>query len=61
MLWRVDPKKEALFFQEQRQYEVEVGERQKEVPGMSVASCEVSFDRLLLENMHAIGGTDDVA
>lgn len=61
VLKSVDPKKVSAFLRERKRYELEVGERQKEVPTMTVASFRVSVDRMLLENMHSVGALDDIA
>lgn len=61
VLKSVDPRKVSAFLRERKRYELEVAERKKEVPSMTVASFRVSVDRMLLENMHSVGALDDVA
>lgn len=61
MLRIMDNKKVALLLRERRKYEVEVSKSKKEVPSMSVSSNGVSFDCVILDNMHIAGAMDDVA
>lgn len=51
VLCSVYPKKVAAFLRERKRYEIEVQEKAKEVPPMKAASCDVSIDQALLENM----------
>ena len=51
----VDPVKVSQFWRDRQRYELEVVQKQKEVPSLSLASFNVSVDPGLLRCMHFMG------
>lgn len=61
ILRSVDPVKVADFLREREIYEMEIKEKQKEVPSLSLASYRVSNDPGLLRRMHFLGRFNKIA
>ncbi len=61
MLRSMDPVKVAAFLKERELYEIEVGEKRKEIPTLTVAPYTVSVDRTLLKNMCFLRRFENIA
>ena len=57
----LDPVKISIFLKERERYELEIAEKQIELPTLTAAPFTACIDRTLLRNMHFLGRFDDIA